>query len=118
MFLTMLKGKIHRGIATMCDPHYEGSCSIDRDLLDAAGILVNERIEIYNIANGERFATYAIPAARGSGEIGLNGAAARKALPGDLLIICAYAQMPEAEAENFNPKIVLLNEKNEILGVK
>ena len=78
---------------TECDLHYEGSISIDEMLIEAAGLLVNERVEIYNIDNGERFATYVIPAPRGSGGIGLNGAAARKACVGDKLIICAYAAM-------------------------
>lgn len=87
MLVTMLKCKLHRANVTECDLHYEGSISIDPKLIAAAGLLINERVEIYNIDNGERFATYVIEGAKGSGVIGLNGAAARKACVGDKLII-------------------------------
>jgi aspartate 1-decarboxylase len=112
MFVTLMKGKIHRARVTGADLHYEGSISIDPALIEAAGFLVNERVDIYNINNGARFSTYVIPAPRGSGEIGLNGAAARLALPGDLVIIVAYAQMSEAEAKSFTPRVVLVDEHN------
>ncbi|MCB1520293.1 MAG: aspartate 1-decarboxylase [Hyphomicrobiaceae bacterium] len=114
MLVHMLKCKLHRATVTECDLHYEGSISIDTRLIEASGLLVNERVEIYNIDNGERFATYVIEGKRGSGIIGLNGAAARKACVGDKVIICAYAMMPEAEARAFVPKIVLCGSKNKI----
>ncbi|MGD9670677.1 MAG: aspartate 1-decarboxylase [Hyphomicrobiaceae bacterium] len=112
MLVTMLKCKLHRATVTECDLHYEGSISIDAKLIAAAGLLVNERVEIYNIDNGERFATYVIEGAKGSGVIGLNGAAARKACVGDKLIICAYAQMSEEEAKAHSPRIVILGKNN------
>lgn len=114
MLVTMLKCKLHRANVTECDLHYEGSISIDPKLIAAAGLLINERVEIYNIDNGERFATYVIEGAKGSGVIGLNGAAARKACVGDKLIICAYAQMSEEEAKTHTPKIVILGKNNRI----
>lgn len=116
MLLTLMKGKIHRARVTMADLHYEGSISIDRDLIDAAGFLVNERVEIYNIDNGARFATYVIEAPRGSREIGLNGAAARMALPGDRVIIVAYAQMDPGEARSFVPRVVVVDDDNRPRG--
>ena len=94
---TMLKSKLHRVTCTASELHYEGSCAIDQDLLDAADIREFQQIEIYNINNGERFSTYAIAAQRGSGIISVNGAAAHKASRGDLLIIAAYAAYTEAE---------------------
>jgi len=112
MFVTLMKGKIHRARVTGADLHYEGSISIDIALIEAAGFLINERVDIYNINNGARFSTYVIPAPHGSGEIGLNGAAARLAMPGDLVIIVAYAQMSEAEARTFTPRVVLVDEHN------
>jgi aspartate 1-decarboxylase len=114
MLLHMLKCKLHRAVVTECDLHYEGSISIDQKLIEAAGLLLNERVEIYNIDNGERFATYVIEGKRGSGVIGLNGAAARKACVGDKLIICAYAMLEPAEAKTHEPKIVICNAKNQI----
>lgn len=116
MILTMLKAKLHRATVTGADLHYEGSISIDQDLLDRAGILVSEQVDIYNINNGERFTTYAIAAPRGSGEIGLNGAAARKAMVGDKVIICAYAGVPAEEARNYSPTVVLLGEGNAVIS--
>src|SRR5262249_46457861 len=94
------------------DLHYEGSCGIDQALLELSGIRENQYIEIYNIANGERFATYVIVAPRGSGEISLNGAAARKVMVGDLLIIAAYSQYSEAELASYRPVVVLLDDNN------
>lgn len=114
MLLTMLKCKIHRAIVTECDLHYEGSISIDTNLIEASGLILNERVEIYNIDNGERFATYVIPAQSGSGIIGLNGAAARKACVGDKLIICAYAGINAEKAAAHVPRIVLCDGKNRI----
>ncbi len=114
MNLTMLKGKIHRAAVTQCDLHYEGSITIDTDLLKASGILTNEQVDVLNITNGARFTTYAIPGAAGSGIIGINGAAARLCQKGDLVIICAYASMSAEEAKTFLPKIVLLGEGNEL----
>ncbi len=114
----MLRAKLHRVTVTEADLEYEGSCGIDEDLLDAADMREFEKIELYNINNGERFSTYIIKAARGSGAISLNGAAARKALVGDLVIICTYGSMSEADAKIFIPKIILVNEKNKIKEIK
>lgn len=114
MMLTMLKCKLHRATVTECDLNYEGSISIDRKLIEAAGLLINERVEIYNIDNGERFATYVIEGEAGSGVIGLNGAAARKACVGDKLIICAYCSMAPDEATEWEPRIVICGNKNAI----
>ena len=115
MQVTLMKGKIHRASVTEADLHYEGSISIDRALLDAAGFLINERVEIYNIETGARFATYVIEAPQGSGTIGLNGAAARLAMTGDKVIIVAYASFDEAEANAFRPRVVLVDRENRIL---
>ncbi len=114
----MLRAKIHRATVTQCDLNYEGSCGIDQDLLEAADIREFEKIELYNINNGQRFSTYAIVGKRGSGEISLNGAAARLAQLGDLLIICTYAPMSDAEVAEYQPKIVFVNDKNRITGLK
>lgn len=115
MQITLMKGKIHRASVTEADLHYEGSISIDRLLLDAAGLLINERVEIFNIDTGARFATYVIEAPKGSGMIGLNGAAARLAMPGDKVIIVAYASFDEAEAKTFRPRVVRVDRENRIL---
>ncbi|MCP3475809.1 aspartate 1-decarboxylase [Bradyrhizobium sp. CCGUVB1N3] len=117
MQITLMKGKIHRASVTEADLHYEGSISVDRTLREAAGFLVNERVEIYNIETGARFATYVIEAPQGSGIIGLNGAAARLALPGDKIIIVAYASFDEAEAKTFRPRVVLVDRENRISPV-
>ena len=114
MQLTLLTAKLHRACVTHAELDYEGSCAIDTDLLDAAGITEYEQIQIYNIANGERFTTYTIRAERGSKVISVNGAAAHKASPGDRLIICSYAAMSEQEASLHQPRLVYLNENNEI----
>lgn len=114
MNLTLLKCKLHRAAVTHSELDYEGSCAIDGRLLDAAGILDYEQIQVYNITNGERFTTYAIRAAAGSGIVSVNGAAAHKARPGDRVIIAAYAEMPAAEAANFKPTLVYLDEHNSI----
>lgn len=115
MQVTMLKAKLHQACVTQAELHYDGSCAIDAGLLEAAGIREFEQIDIYNITNGERFTTYAILAERGSRTISVNGAAARRASPGDRVIICAYARMTEAEAAVFKPRLVYLNEHNDIV---
>ena len=111
---TMLKSKIHRATITEADLNYDGSLTIDQDLLDAAGIIPFEQVNVYNINNGERFETYAITGERGSGVIGLNGAAARKGHVGDLIIIVTYAQYDDSELPNFVPAILLCDEQNRI----
>ena len=112
MQLTLLKGKIHRATITQCDLNYEGSISVDSALMERAGILPHEQVDVLNINNGERFTTYAIPAAAGAGTIGVNGAAARLAQKGDLVIIVAYARMEEAEAKSFQPRVLLVDANN------
>ena len=112
MVRTMLQAKLHRVRLTQAVIDYEGSCGIDENLLEASGILPNQYIEIYNIASRARFSTYAIKAPRGSGEISLNGAAARLGSVGDLLIICAYSQYEEAEVARHKPVVVLVDEHN------
>lgn len=118
MLRTLLQAKLHRVKVTEADLHYEGSCGIDRALLDASGLLPNQYIELYNIDNGERFSTYIIEAPRGSGTISLNGAAARRAVVGDLLIICAYSQYDEREVAAHKPVVVLVDEGNRVSAVK
>jgi aspartate 1-decarboxylase len=110
----MLMSKLHRVTVTHCELDYEGSCAIDDDLLDAADIREYQRIDIYNVSNGERFSTYAIRAARGSGIISLNGAAARKASVGDIVIVAAYAAYDEQELASFAPKLVYVDAGNRI----
>ena len=112
MTLTMLKCKIHRATVTVCDLNYEGSITIDRALMDEAGILPHEQVDVLNITNGERFTTYAIVGDAGSGIIGINGAAARLVQKEDLVIICAYQAMSASEAKEYTPKVVLVDEKN------
>ena len=112
MLLTLLKGKIHRATITQCDLNYEGSISVDSALMERAGILAHEQVDVLNINNGERFTTYTIPAPAGSGIIGINGAAARLAQKGDLVIIVAYARMEEAEAKSFSPRVLLVDAHN------
>ena len=116
MQLTLLKGKIHRAAVTQCDLDYEGSISVDASLMERAGILPNEQVDVLNINNGQRFTTYAIPAPAGSGTIGVNGAAARLAQKGDLVIIVAYARMEEAEARGFSPRVLLVDSNNKPQG--
>lgn len=114
MQLNVLKAKIHRATTTHAELHYEGSCAIDEKLLEAAGIFEYEQIHIYNVNNGERFVTYAIRAEAGSGVISVNGAAAHRASPGDLLIICAYGTLDEAEMATFKPRLVYPDANNRI----
>ncbi len=114
MYSTMLKAKLHRATVTHAELDYEGSCAIDGTLLDTAGIREYEQIHIYNINNGERFVTYAIRAAEGSGIISVNGAAAHKANPGELVIICAFVGLSQQELLSFKPKLVYVDADNRI----
>jgi len=118
MIRTMLQAKLHRATVTQADLQYEGSCGIDETLLDAAGLREYQYIELYNITNGSRFTTYIIKAPRGSGEVSLNGAAARMAAVGDMLIICAYSSYAEEELASYRPVVVLLDENNRIAQIK
>jgi len=112
MQITVVKSKIHRVKVTGADLNYIGSITIDRDLMDAANIYEGEKVQVVNNTNGERLETYVIPGPRGSGEITLNGAAARKVSPGDILILMTYAIMTPEEAKDFNPAILFPNENN------
>ncbi|MEO1767130.1 aspartate 1-decarboxylase [Thiobacter aerophilum] len=112
---TMLKSKLHRVRVTHAELHYEGSCAIDEALLEAADIREYQQIEIYNVSNGERFTTYAIRAERDSGIISVNGAAAHKAKPGDIVIVAAYAQYNELELQKYAPQLVYVDEHNRIV---
>lgn len=114
MLVRILKSKIHRARLTMTDLHYEGSIGIDEDILDAANLLPHEEVAVWNVTNGERLVTYALPAARGSREFMLNGAAARCAAVGDIVIIAAFAQMSSEEARTFKPTVLLMGEGNSI----
>ncbi|WP_366525929.1 aspartate 1-decarboxylase [Ferrovum sp.] len=114
MYQTMLKAKLHRVSVTQSELGYEGSCAIDETLLEAADIHEYQQIDIYNVNNGERFTTYAIRGARNSGMISVNGAAARKAQVGDLLIIAAYASYTPEELKNFSPRLVYVDEHNQV----
>jgi len=113
---TMLKSKLHRVRVTQSELHYEGSCAIDDTLLEAADIREYQQIDIYNVTNGERFTTYAIRAERDSGTISVNGAAAHKAKPGDLLIIASYAVYNEIELQKFAPQLVYVDACNHIIA--
>lgn len=113
---TMLQAKLHRVRVTQAELHYEGSCAIDDDLLQASGIREYQQIDIYNVSNGERFTTYAIRAERGSRTISVNGAAAHKAQPGDILIIAAYSSYAEMEMQHYHPVLVYVDEHNRIIG--
>ncbi len=114
MLITMMKAKLHRAVVTQADLDYEGSIAIDHDLLDASGILPHERVDVWNITNGERFTTYAISAPRGGRSVAVNGAAARLVQPGDRVIVAAFAQMDADEARAHEPTVVLLDEHNAI----
>lgn len=114
MNIKLLKGKLHQACVTHAEIDYDGSCAIDADLLEASGIIPFEQIHIYNITNGERFITYAIKAEHGSGIISVNGAAAHKAKPGDRVIICAYADFPSTQAQQWEPRLVYLDASNVI----
>lgn len=114
MIRTVLQGKLHRAKVTQADLHYEGSCAIDQDFLDASGILQYEAIDIYNVTNGQRFSTYAIAAERGSKIISVNGAAARCACAGDIMIICSYVQVEDEVARSWQPKVAYFEGDNEM----
>lgn len=116
MLRTMMTSKIHRATVTQADLHYVGSVTVDQDLLDAANLLPGELVHIVDIDNGERLQTYTIAGERGSGVIGINGAAARLVHPGDLVILIAYGQMDDAEAREFKPSVVFVNSENKIIG--
>lgn len=117
MQLNVLKAKIHRASVTHAELHYEGSCAIDGDLLDASGIREYEQIHIYDVNNGERFVTYAIRAENGSGIISVNGAAAHKAKVGDLVIICAYGVIDDAAMATHKPTLVYPDAQNRIARI-
>lgn len=112
MLVKLMKSKLHRATVTRADLNYEGSIAVDADLLDAAGILHGESVHVWNVNNGERFETYALPLPAGSGEICVNGAAARLAQAGDLVIVTAFCWMEERETRNFSSKVVLVDDKN------
>lgn len=118
MLLTMLKSKIHRATITGADVNYQGSITIDKKLMEAAKLNEYERVDIYNINNGQRFSTYVIKGQRGKGEICLNGAAARLVSIGDLIIICSYSIHDEKEAAKHKPVIVYIDGKNRIVKIK
>lgn len=115
---TMLKSKLHRVHVTHSELHYEGSCAIDEALLEAANICEYEQINIYNVNNGERFSTYAIRAERDSGIISVNGAAAHKAHPKDIIIIASYAHYTQIELEKYKPQLVYVDTQNRIVEHK
>ena len=114
MTITMLHSKIHRATVTDANLNYVGSITIDRDLIDAANMRIGQKIDIVNVNNGERFSTYIIAGERGKREMCLNGAAARKVHVGDKIIVIAYAEMTEEEADTYRPRIVILDEDNGI----
>ncbi|MBQ1024420.1 aspartate 1-decarboxylase [Micromonospora sp. C95] len=117
MFRTMLKSKIHRATVTQADLHYVGSVTVDEDLLDAADLLPGEQVAIVDITNGARLETYVIPGRRGSGVIGINGAAARLVQPGDLVILISYGQMDDAEARAYRPRVVHVDADNKVVDL-
>lgn len=117
MLRTMLTGKIHRATVTQADLHYVGSLTIDEDLMDAAGLLAGEQVHVVDITNGARLVTYAITGPRGSGIIGINGAAAHLVSPGDLVIIIAYGQLTDAESRSFQPRVVHVDGANRIVDL-
>ena len=112
MLVTMMKAKLHRATVTQADLEYEGSIAIDRDLLEASGILPHEQVDVLNITTGARFTTYAIEAPRGSRVVGVNGAAARLVQKNDKVIVVTYCQMDASEARNYAPNVVLLDDDN------
>ena len=114
MHISLLKGKLHMACVTQAELWYDGSCAIDADLVKLAGLREFEQIDIYNVDNGERFTTYVILAEPGSKTISMNGAAARKVQVGDRVIIAAYGQFDEAEADQYKPKLVYLNSDNSV----
>ncbi len=118
MYRFLLKSKIHRARITGSELHYEGSLSLDETLMEAANLLPFEKIEVYNVSNGNRFSTYVIPAPSGSGEVRLNGAAARMGMPTDIIIIASYTLVKDEDINTFKPYLVYVDEKNRIIDVK
>jgi aspartate 1-decarboxylase len=116
MLRTMMTSKIHRATVTQADLHYVGSVTVDEDLLDAADLLPGEQVHIVDVTNGARLETYTIAGERGSGVIGINGAAARLVQPGDIVILIAYGQMETAEAKEFAPHVVFVDADNKVIG--
>jgi aspartate 1-decarboxylase len=116
MLRTMMKSKIHRATVTQADLHYVGSVTVDEDLLEAADLLPGELVHIVDVTNGARLETYTIKGERGSGVIGINGAAARLVHPGDIVILIAYAQLETAEARSFEPSVVFVDAENRVVG--
>jgi aspartate 1-decarboxylase len=116
MFRTMLKSKIHRATVTQADLHYVGSVTVDEDLMEAADLLPGEQVAIVDINNGARLETYVIPGQRGTGVIGINGAAARLVAPGDLVILISYGVMDDAECRAYEPKVVFVDAGNRVVG--
>ena len=114
----MLGGKIHRATVTDACLEYEGSVTVDRDLLDAAGILANEAVEIWNVTNGARLTTYALEGPRGSGTVCVNGAAAHHASPGDLVILATFVEVEDAEARSWRPRVTFVDSANRIQLVR
>jgi aspartate 1-decarboxylase len=114
MLRTMLKSKLHRVTVTQADLEYEGSVTVDQDLMDAADLLPHERVELYDVTNGARLSTYVIPGERGSGVIGVNGAAAHLVKPADLLIICSYVQMTTEQARSYEPRLCFVDSRNHL----
>ncbi len=118
MLRQLLKSKIHRATVTHCELHYEGSCAIDENLLEAADLCDHEQIHVWNIANGERFVTYALRAERGSGIVSLNGSAARRASVGDLIIIAAFGLVADAEAASHRPRLAFVDAGNRAVELR
>ena len=117
MFRTMMKSKIHRATVTQADLHYVGSVTIDADLLDAADLLPGERVDVVDVTNGARLTNYTIAGERGSGVLGINGAAARLVSPGDLVIVIGYGLMDDAEARRLQPRVVHVDGRNRIVDL-
>jgi aspartate 1-decarboxylase len=118
LFINILKSKIHRAVVTGADLNYVGSITIDEDLMDAADIIENEKVQVVNNNNGQRFETYVIPGERGSKMICLNGAAARLVQPGDVIIIISYGLVEKDKAKAYTPKIIFLDDDNNIVEIK
>jgi aspartate 1-decarboxylase len=116
MLIEVLKSKIHAARVTRTDLHYEGSLGIPEDLIEACGLYIHERIDVYNVTNGERFSTYVIKEPAGSGNFFVNGAAAHLASPGDKIIVASYAHIDEKDAKNHKPRVIRLDETNKIVG--
>ncbi|MCG8924537.1 aspartate 1-decarboxylase [Lentzea sp. CC55] len=117
MFRTMLKSKIHRATVTQADLHYVGSVTVDEDLMEAADLLAGEQVAIVDVTNGARLETYVIPGERGTGVLGINGAAAHLVHPGDIVILIAYGQMDDAESRAYQPRVVFVDADNKVVDL-